>query len=82
MASHGHDDDFDVVDADGWNQYDSYAMRRAPQQPAIHMTQQMTRPVSLLSRTQFLVGVTLHSWNRKNVTVSQLQASSDTCSGM
>ena len=44
MARHGYDDDddddFDIVDADGWNQYDSYAMRRAPQQTQIHMTQQ------------------------------------------
>ena len=46
MASHGYDDDFDIVDADGWNQYDSYAMRRAPQQPSIHMTQQMTTKVA------------------------------------
>ena len=39
MARHGYDDDdFDIVDADGWNQYDFYAMRRAPQQPQIHMT--------------------------------------------
>jgi len=45
MASHGYCDDFDIVDADGWNQYDPYAMRRAPQQPAIHMTQQMTTKV-------------------------------------
>ena len=30
----------------GWNQYDSYAMRRAPQQPAIHMTQQLTTKVA------------------------------------
>ena len=30
----------------GWNQYGSYAMRRAPQQPAIHMTQQMTTKVA------------------------------------
>jgi hypothetical protein len=29
-----------------WNQYDSYAMRRVPQQPAIHMTQQMTTQVA------------------------------------
>ena len=36
------DDDFDIVDADGRNQYDSYAMRRAPQQASIHMTQQLT----------------------------------------
>ena len=43
MVRHGYDDDdFDIVDADGWNQHDSYAMRRAPQQPSIHMTQQMT----------------------------------------
>jgi len=47
MARHGYDDDdFDMVDADGWNQYDSYAMRRAPQQPSIHMTQQMTTKVA------------------------------------
>ena len=47
MARHGYDDDdFDIVDADGWNQYDSYAMRRAPQQPSIHMTQQMTTKVA------------------------------------
>ena len=48
MSRHGYDDDddFDFVDADGWNQYDSYAMRRAPQQPSIHMTQQMTTKVA------------------------------------
>ena len=47
MARHGFDDDdFDIVDADGWNQYDSYALRRAPQQPSIHMTQQMTTKVA------------------------------------
>ena len=48
MSRHGYDDDddFDIVDADGWNQYDSYAMRRAPQQPSIHMTQQMTTKVA------------------------------------
>ena len=47
MARHGYDDDdFDIVDADGWNQYDSYAMGRAPQQPSIHMTQQMTTKVA------------------------------------
>jgi len=47
MARHGYDDDdFDIVDADGWNLYDSYAMRRAPQQPSIHMTQQMTTEVA------------------------------------
>ena len=50
MARHGYDDDDDddddIVDADGWNQYDSYAMRRAPQQPSIHMTQQMTTKVA------------------------------------
>ena len=46
MASHGYDDDFNIFDADGWNQYDSYAMRRAPQQPSIHMTQQMTMKVA------------------------------------
>ena len=49
MARHGlddDDDDFDIVDADGWNQYDSYALTRAPQQPSIHMTQQMTTKVA------------------------------------
>ena len=46
MASRGYDDDFDIVDADGWNQYDSYAMRRASQQPSIHMTEQMTTKVA------------------------------------
>ena len=47
MSRHGYDDDdFNIVDADGWNQYDFYAMRRAPQQPSIHMTQQMTTKVA------------------------------------
>ena len=47
MARHDCDnDDFDIVDADGWNQYDSYAMRKAPQQPSIHRTQQMTTKVA------------------------------------
>jgi len=46
MARHGYDDDFDIVDTDGWNQYDSYAMRRAPQQPSIDMMQQVTRKVA------------------------------------
>ena len=47
MARHGYgDDDFDIVDADGWNQYDSYAMRRAPRQSSSHMTQQMTTKVA------------------------------------
>ena len=47
MARHGYDDDdFDIVDADGWNLYYSYALRRAPQQPSIHMTQQMTTEVA------------------------------------
>ena len=47
MARHGcDDDDFDIVDADGWNQVDSYAMKRAPQKPSIHMTQQMTTKVA------------------------------------
>ena len=38
MSRHGYDDDddFDIVDADGWKQYDSYTMRRAPQQLSIH----------------------------------------------
>ena len=51
MASHGYDDDFDIVD-----EYDSYAMRRSgPSQPAIHMTQQMTTKVapSYDGRTSF-----------------------------
>ena len=47
MASHGCDDDFDIVDADdSRNKYDFYAMRRALQQPASHMTQQMTTKVA------------------------------------
>ena len=49
MSRHGYDDDdddFDIVDADGWDQYDPYAMRRAPQQPSIHMTQQKTTKVA------------------------------------
>ena len=47
MSRHGYDDDdFDIVDTNGWNQYDSYAMRRARQQPSIHMTQQMTTKVA------------------------------------
>ena len=47
MARHGYDDDdFDIVDADGWNRFDSYVMRRAPQQPSIHITQQMTTKVA------------------------------------
>ena len=77
MASHGYDDDFDIVDAGGsWNQYDSYAMRRAPQQPAIHMTQQMTTKVAPAydGRTRFFafedgIGVFcgITDWNLKNV---------------
>ena len=49
------DDDFDIDDADGWNQYDPHAMRRAPQQPSIHMTQQMTTKVAAAydGRTSF-----------------------------
>ena len=47
MASHGYDDGFDIVDADdSRNKYDSYAIRRAPQQPANHPTQQMTTKVA------------------------------------
>ena len=46
MASHGYDDDFHIIDADGWKQYDSYAMRRASQQPEIHMIQQVTTKVA------------------------------------
>ena len=47
MARNGYDDDdFDIFDADGWNQYDPYAMRRAPQQTQIHMTQQMNTKVA------------------------------------
>ena len=78
MACHGYDDDdFDIVDADGWNQYDSYAMRRVPQQPSIHMTQQMTTKVApaydgrtsffLPLKMQSMIGVTSQSWDRKNV---------------
>ena len=51
MASHGYDDDFDIVD-----EYDSYAMRRSgPTQSTIHMTQQMTTKVALAydGRTRF-----------------------------
>jgi len=56
MARHGYDeDDFDIVDADGWNQYDSYAMRRAPQQTM------MGEPVSLLLKMQSMTGVTSRS---------------------
>ena len=59
MARHGYDDDdFDIVDADGRNQYDSCAMRRAPQQTQIHMTQQ---PVSLPLKMQSMTGVTSRS---------------------
>ena len=48
MASHGYNeyDDFDLVDADGYSQYESYAMRRAPQQSTVHTTQQMTTKVA------------------------------------
>ena len=44
MNSHGYSeyDDFDIVDAE----YESYAMRRAPQQSTVHMTQQMTTKVA------------------------------------
>ena len=47
MASHGYneDDDFDIVDAHDYNQYESCARRRAPQQSTVHMTQQMTTKV-------------------------------------
>ena len=48
MASHGYnyDDDIDIVDPDGWNQYESRARRRAPQQCQIHMVQQVTTIVA------------------------------------
>ena len=47
MARDGYGDDFDIVDADGsWNQHDSYAVRRAPQQNAIHMSQQVTTKIA------------------------------------
>ena len=48
MTSHGYNndyDDFDIVDAE-FNQYESYAMRRAPHQNTVHMTQQMTTKVA------------------------------------
>jgi len=71
MFRHGDvDGDFDIVDADGWNQYDSYAMRRAPQQTSIHMTQQMTtkgalhmmgEPASLHLKMPLMTGVTSRS---------------------
>ena len=57
MARHGCDnDDFDIVDADGWNQYDSFAMRKAPQQPSILRTQQMITKIAPAydGRTSFL----------------------------
>ena len=46
MATTIYDDDIDIVDADGWNQYESYTMRRASQQGQTHMTQQMTAKVA------------------------------------
>ena len=44
MASHGYNDydDFDMVEAE----YESYAIRRAPQQSTVQMTQQMTTKVA------------------------------------
>ena len=44
MASHGynHDDGIGSADADGWNQHEPRATRRAPQQGQIHRTQRMT----------------------------------------
>ena len=67
MASHGYGDDFDIVDADGWNQYDSYAMRRAPQQPSIHMIRQMTTKVAPAYdvRTSHNVAVTWDSLHHR-----------------
>ena len=72
MASHGYDDDFDIVD-----EYDSYAMRRSgPTQQTIHMTQQMTTKVaphmmdelvSLLMKMQLMTGVISLSWRQRNV---------------
>ena len=57
-----------------WNQYDSCAMRRAPQQTESYMTQQVTTKVAPAydGRTSFLrmqsmIGVTSQSWNLKNV---------------
>ena len=41
-----HMDGTNIVDAYGWNQYDSYAMRRAPQQTQIRITQPMTTKVA------------------------------------
>ena len=65
MASHGYDDDFNIVDANGWNQYDSYAMKRAPHQNAIHMTQQMvtkTAPAYDGRTSFFAFGDALDDW--------------------
>ena len=48
MSSHGYNDydDIDSVD-DGWNDHDTFAMRRSNPQPStIHMTQQMTTKVA------------------------------------
>ena len=71
MTSNGYEDDFDVVDDDSsWNQYESYAMRRGPQQTAVHMTQQMTTkvvrhtmegPASLPVKMQLMTAVTLQN---------------------
>ena len=48
MASDGCNDydDFDIVDADCYNQSESFAMRRAPQQNTVHMIQQLTTKVA------------------------------------
>lgn len=47
MTSYGYEDDFDIVDGGSlWNQYESHAMRRGSQQPAIHMSQRMTTKVA------------------------------------
>jgi hypothetical protein len=54
----------------------SVTLMQSPQQPAIHMNQQMTTkvvldmiegPVSLLLRMQLMIGVTSQSWNLKKV---------------
>ena len=65
-----------LVHFHGCHQYDSYALRRAPQQNTIHMAQQMTtrylqhmmvEPVSLLLRMHSMAGVTLQNWNQRDV---------------
>ena len=78
MASHGYNEyhDFDIVDADGYNQYESHAMRRAPQQSTVHMTQQMTTKVApayngrtsfFAFKMQMMTGVISQNWKPRSV---------------